>query len=233
MFDECPQAMWALDEQTLRFVDVNSAAVATYGYSRDEFLQMDITQIRPPDEVPRLLDLIRGESHTVGLPRTWRHRTKTGQTIEVEVVSNRVVLDGRQALLVVARDVSERRTLEDQLRQAQKIETIGQLAGGVAQDFNNLLSAIIGHAELLSEYFAPADPRAVEIAGIRHAADLAASLTRQLLAFSRKQILQPAVLDVNDVVDTARRILRRLIGEHIELVSEPGADLWRVKADPG
>jgi PAS domain S-box-containing protein len=233
MFDACPQPMWAFDEQTLRFVDVNASAIATYGYSRDEFLAMDITQIRPPEEIPRVLDLIRGESQTVGLPHASRHRTKSGEIIEVEVVASRIELDGRRARLVVARDVSERRALEDQLRQAQKIETVGRLAGGVAHDFNNLLTAIIGHAELLSDYFAPADPRAVEIAGIRHAADLAAGLTRQLLAFSRKQVLQPAVLDVNDVVDKARLILRRLIGEHIDLVTEPGADLWRVKADPG
>ena len=94
-------------------------------------------------------------------------------------------------------------------------------------------AAILGRTETLSEYFAPDDPRAVEIAGIRDAADLAASLTRQLLAFSSKQILQPVVLDLNDVLDKTRRILARLIGEHIDIVTEPGPSLHHVKADPG
>jgi two-component system, cell cycle sensor histidine kinase and response regulator CckA len=231
VFEQSPQPMWVFDEKTLVFIDVNEAAIATYGYSRDEFLRMDITQIRPPEEIPTLLQRIRsGAAHP---PRVWIHLTKSGRAIDVEVASKALIIGGRAVRLAVVRDVSEHRKLEEQVRQAHKIETVGQLAGGISHDFNNLLTAILGHTEMLAEYFAPDDPRAVEIAGIRDAADLAASLTRQLLAFSRKQLLQPIVLDLNDVLDKTRRILARLIGEHIELVTEPGPSLHHVKADPG
>jgi hypothetical protein len=231
VFEHSPQPMWVFDEKTLAFIDVNQAAVAAYGYSRDEFLRMDITQIRPPDDIAALLQRIRsGAEHT---PRVWTHVTKNGRAIDVEVASRRVSIGGRAVRMAIVRDVSAHRKLEEQLRQAQKIETVGQLAGGIAHDFNNLLTAILGHAEMLSEYCAADDPRAVEIAGIRDAAELAASLTRQLLAFSRKQVWQPIVLDLNDVLGKTRRILARLIGEHIELIVEPGPSLHRVKADPG
>jgi len=231
LFEQSPQPMWVFDEHTLAFIDVNEAAIATYGYSRDEFLRMDITEIRPPEEIPTLLQRIR--SGAMHAPRVWIHVTKSGRTLHVEVASKALTIGGRAVRLAIVRDVSEHRKLEEQLRQAHKIETVGRLAGGIAHDFNNLLTAILGHTETLAEYFAPGDPRAVEIAGVRDAADLAATLTRQLLAFSRKQLLQPVVLDLNDVLAKTRRILARLIGEHIELVMEPGPSLHHVKADPG
>jgi two-component system, cell cycle sensor histidine kinase and response regulator CckA len=120
---------------------------------------------------------------------------------------------------------------EEQLRQTQKMETLGQLAGGIAHDFNNLLTAIVGHAELLADDLAAGDPRGAQVDGIRQAAETASTLTQQLLAFGRKQMLQPCVLDVNGVVDRTRRVLERIIGEHIELVTSMPRDLWRVKAD--
>jgi PAS domain S-box-containing protein len=229
VFDRNPQAMWLFDEETLDFLDVNQAAVAVYGYSRDEFLAMKITQIRRPEDVPALLETVRGK---VRSSSTWVHLTKAGVPIDVEVASARLTIGGRAVRIATVRDVSEKRKLEEDLRQAQRIETVGQLAGGVAHDFNNLLTAIIGHADLLSEYFVPGDPRAVEIAGIRYAADLASSLTRQLLAFSRKQLLHVTALDINDVVDRTKRTLGRLIGEHIELVNDLAPSLYQVKADP-
>src|SRR2546428_826069 len=183
-FDQSPLPMWVFNEETLAFVDVNQAAVVTYGYSRDEFLRMDITQIRPPEEIPSLLQRIR---HGAACPpRTWKHVTKGGRVIDVEVAATPLIMAGHAVRLTVIRDVSEQKKVEDQLRQAQKIETVGQLAAGMAHDFSNLLTAIIGHTEMLSEYLAPTDPRAIEVAGIRHATELAAGLTKQLLAFGRK-----------------------------------------------
>jgi len=120
---------------------------------------------------------------------------------------------------------------EEQLRQTQKMEMLGQLAGGIAHDFNNLLTAILGHVELLADDLAAGDPRGTQVDGIRQAAETASALTQQLLAFSRKQMLQPCVLDVNAVVDRTRRVLARIIGEQIELVTWMPRDLWRVKAD--
>jgi PAS domain S-box-containing protein len=127
----------------------------------------------------------------------------------------------------------EKRRLQEQLVQAQKMEAVGQLAGGIAHDFNNLLTAITGYSELLLGELPPEDLRRSHAEEIRKAGERAASLTQQLLAFSRRQVLEPKVLDVNVVVSDIERMLRRLIGEHIELKTRKAADLWKVKADPG
>ena len=206
-----PRAMWLFDEDTLAFLDVNQAAIDIYGYSREEFLAMKTTEIAPSSRT---------------------HVTKSGDRIDVAITSTRVTIDGRAMRLVSVRDLSDHKLLEEQRQQAQRIETVDQLAGGVAHDFNNQLAAIIGHADVLSEYFVPGDPREVEIAGIRNAAVVATSLTRQLVAFSRSQLLEATVLDLNEVLDRARSSLVRLIGEHIELVTDPAPSLQRVNADP-
>ncbi|MSR07251.1 MAG: PAS domain S-box protein [Gemmatimonadetes bacterium] len=131
------------------------------------------------------------------------------------------------------RDVTERRDLEAQLRQAQKMEAIGRLAGGVAHDFNNLLTAMLGSVELLLASLSPADPRLEDATDIKSAASRAAALTRQLLAFSRRQLLRPELLDLNRVVRDVQRLLRRLISEDIELVTLLHPDLASVRADRG
>jgi PAS domain S-box-containing protein len=136
-------------------------------------------------------------------------------------------------LLTYLRDVSDRRTLEDQLRQAQKMEAVGQLAGGIAHDFNNLLTAIIGNGELLLREMDPSDARRLDVLEITRAAHRAGSLTRQLLAFSRKQILQPRLLGLNQVVTELSTMLRRVIGEHVELRLDLDPLLGPVLADPG
>ncbi len=127
----------------------------------------------------------------------------------------------------------EKRRLQEQLVQAQKMEAVGQLAGGIAHDFNNLLTAITGYSELLLGELPPEDLRRSHAEEIRKAGERAASLTQQLLAFSRRQVLEPKVLDVNILVSDIERMLRRLIGEHIELKTRKASDLWKVKADPG
>jgi nitrogen-specific signal transduction histidine kinase len=133
----------------------------------------------------------------------------------------------------IARDLRERRLLEDQLRQAQKMEAVGQLAGGIAHDFNNLLTVITGYSEVLLNDLSATDPSRPSIREIRKSAERAAMLTSQLLAFSRRQILQPIVLDLNTLVPDNVRMLRRLIGEHIEIVTELEPGLAPVKSDPG
>jgi PAS domain S-box-containing protein len=130
------------------------------------------------------------------------------------------------------RDVSEQRTLEEQFRQAQKMEAVGQLAGGIAHDFNNLLTAILGNTQLLLRDLPPGDAMRGDVEEIRKASERAASLTRQLLAYSRRQMLQPEVLDLNVVVAEMDKMLRRLIGEHITLVTVLSPDLGAVRADP-
>jgi two-component system cell cycle sensor histidine kinase/response regulator CckA len=133
----------------------------------------------------------------------------------------------------IALDVTERHILEEQYRQSQKVEAIGQLAGGIAHDFNNLLTAIHGYSELLSDELGPESPHQHDVTEIRRAAERAASLTRQLLAFSRRQILEPRVLDLRDVLRGLESMLKRLIGESIAIVLRLTDDDARVKADPG
>jgi len=133
----------------------------------------------------------------------------------------------------VARDITEGRRLEGMYRQAQKMEAVGRLAGGVAHDFNNLLGVILGYTGLLLERLAPDDPVRRDIEQIQKAGDRAALLTRQLLAFSRKQVLQPKVLDLNAVVTGTEKLLQRLIGEDIELLVVLNPALGRVEADAG
>jgi signal transduction histidine kinase len=143
-------------------------------------------------------------------------------------------------ILLAVEDVSERKHSEEallrsqeHLRQAQKMEAIGRLAGGIAHDFNNLLTAIIGYSALLLETLAGNEPALQQVLQIRLAGDRAAGLTRQLLAFSRRQVLQPKVLDLNLIVTDFDRLLRRLVGERIEVAIECAPDLWQVRADPG
>jgi len=130
------------------------------------------------------------------------------------------------------RDVTEQRRLEEQFRQAQKMEAVGQLAGGIAHDFNNLLTAILGNTQLLLRDLPPGDASRADVEEIRKASERAAGLTRQLLAYSRRQLLQPEVLDLNVVVAEMDRMLRRLIGEHIALATVLAPQLGRVRADP-
>jgi len=137
------------------------------------------------------------------------------------------------ALVAVMRDTSERRRLEEQFRQAQKMEAVGQLAGGVAHDFNNLLTAISGYASLVRDALPPTHPAREDVAQVLAAAERASNLTRQLLAFSRRQIIAPSVVSLNDIVLNLGKMLRRLISENIEMEIIPAADLGAVRVDPG
>ncbi|MCE9564319.1 MAG: PAS domain-containing protein, partial [Planctomycetes bacterium] len=146
---------------------------------------------------------------------------------------NLTLLKDSGAVLGITWDVTDQRSLEAQFRQAQKMEAFGQLAGGVAHDFNNLLTVINGYSEMLMSDFAVADPRRELAADIRKSGERAAALTAQLLAFSRKTILEPKILDMNQLVDQMGKMLRRLIGEDVVLLTELTPTLKRVKADPG
>jgi PAS domain S-box-containing protein len=144
-----------------------------------------------------------------------------------------------KAVITSARDITERKQaeaekvrLEDQLRQSQKMEAVGRLAGGVAHDFNNMLGVILGHTEMAMEEVGPSQPLFADLKEIRAAADRSADLTKQLLVFARKQTVVPKVLDLNNTVEGMLKMLRRLIGEHIDLVWLPGKGLWPVKIDP-
>src|SRR5229473_2598307 len=159
----------------------------------------------------------------------WRREEWVGQPFERLVHPE----DLPVGILGIGRDVTERVQLEQQLRQAQKMEAVGRLAGGIAHDFNNILTAITGYADLLLEDLAATDPRRQDADEIHKAADRAAGLTRQLLAFSRQQVMQPTVLEVNKLVSDLEKMLHRLLGEDVELSTRLAPTTGRVKADPG
>ena len=231
LFDANPQPMWVYDRLTLGFLAVNDAAVAHYGYSRDEFLSMTIADIRPPEDVPDLLAAVNvtGDLRSSGL---WRHIRKDRSEIVAEISSHLLTFDGREAVLVLSVDVTEQRRLEEGLRRAQKIEAIGRLAGGIAHDFNNMLTVILGYSELVLDRLPPADPLRADVEQIRATSRRAASLTQQLLAFGRKQIMKPKVINLNRIVTEMERMLRRVIGEGIDLRTALDPTLDLVKADP-
>ena len=358
LFMNNPQPMWVFDAESTRFLEVNSAAVEHYGYSRQEFLTMRITEIRPQEDVPRLLEDAAKARSGLRDAGTWKHRLKDGRFIDVEIASDRLTFAGQNAVLVVARDITEqkqaekalqeterkyrsmvedavigifqstpqgrfltvnptmatmlgyespqdllacvndirgqvyvdpkrreefsraleqqgivrnfecqvyrkdgrkiwisasarsvfedgavvryegmneditqRKLLEEQLTQSQKMEAVGLLAGGVAHDFNNALSVITGYSGLLQMRLPADDPLVRYAEEIAKAAYRAAGLTRQLLAFSRKQVIQPVILDLNSLIVEMEKMLRRLIGENIEIFITRDVGLARVKAD--
>src|SRR6266481_244893 len=231
LFSNNPLPTWVLDRETLHFLEVNDAAVKQYGYSRDEFMNMSLMDVDHAEEKETRVEHFRKWSGDGRYHGNWKHRKKDGTVLEVESVSHELNYAGRRVRLVVAQDVSARHLLEQQFRQAQKMEAVGRLAGGVAHDFNNLLMVIKGHTELLRSAMPPTDPFSKKVEQIERAADRATSLTRQLLAFSRMQVLQPHVMNLNEVVEDMGRLLPRLIGEDIELEIRTAKNLGAIKAD--
>ena len=228
LFEASPMPMWVYDADTLAFLRVNDAAIRKYGYSRAEFLKMRITDIRPPEDIPAMLQDVKARGGPgSAAPKIWRHLAKDGSLIEVEVTAGRITFEGRRAALVLANDVSERMRLERRLADAEKMEAIGRLAGGVAHDFNNLLTVIAGYAEILQHRSGTSE----EAGEIARAAAQAAALTHQLLAFSRRQVLHPKVLDLNEIVAGMETMLHRIIGDDVSVGIRLAADLAPVEAD--
>jgi PAS domain S-box-containing protein len=215
-------------------LDVNPAFVAMLGYvSGAELVGCNLANLHSDSQQWfNLADYLRSLQKFQGQAADWAR--KDGTTINVRL-SGRAFRDDGQAIFfeLFAEDVTERRALEQQLRQAQKMEAIGRLAGGIAHDFNNLLMVISGYSEFLLDRIGPDPTLRGHAQEIANAADRATSLTRQLLAFSRKQMLAPKVVDLNGVVTENLKMLTRLIGEDIDLVMIPGSDISAVKADPG
>ncbi|HEY3231073.1 MAG TPA: ATP-binding protein [Roseiflexaceae bacterium] len=233
LFENNPHAMWVYDVETLAFLAINDAAIQSYGYTREEITAMTIDDIRPKEDIPTLHHLLGTIPDDLTHSGTWRHQKKDGTIIEVEITSHGLVFAGKRARLVLAHDITERKKLEAQFLQAQKMESVGRLAGGVAHDFNNLLTAIVGNLELALELLPPDHPACADLQEIEKAAERATSLTRQLLTFARTQTIAPRVLNLNYLIDNMDKLLRRLIGEDIDLVTLPSPDLAPVRADPG
>jgi two-component system cell cycle sensor histidine kinase/response regulator CckA len=357
IFSGHPLAMWIMDRDSLRFLSANEAAIEKYGYTREEFLQMSVTDISADDDVRALLNEIASTDETRRPSFVGKHRLRDGRIVDVEITMHLLGMDGRHRILALADDVTQRKAeelkreesstylraliencplaiavhdtsgrvvmcnpafetlfqyrqadavglpldtlitpselrdeasditraavegrvtqlttrrctkdgtvidteihgvpltingvcagaygiyqdirdrkrLEEEMRFGQKMQAVGRLAGGIAHDFNNIMGVIQGYSESLLESLKPGHSLRGSIEEIDKAARRAVVLTGQLLAFSRKQVLQPKVLDLNAILSDMEKMLRRIIGEHIQLVTRPCSDLGWTKADP-
>ena len=219
-----------------RFLDVNPALIAMLGHgSVEDLLKLDARRevFVNPQELDRLAEDYRRTGSLNGVEVQWKR--KDGSVIIVRLSGCAAISadEPEEVLELIAEDITDRRQLEEQLRQAQKMDAVGRLAGGVAHDFNNLLMVINGYTEVLLEQLEKGSAMHHKVQSIQQAADRAATLTRQLLAFSRKQLLELKVVDVNIVIGDMERLLRPLIGENIELVTRLSTQTGHTRADAG
>jgi two-component system, cell cycle sensor histidine kinase and response regulator CckA len=233
-FNASPEPMTISHWPEGRYVDCNESFLRITGYRREEVIGRTDTEVRfwpTTEDRARCMQFLEEHGRAIDLEVLFGVKSGEKRTglFSAEVIEIR----GEQCVLAVMKDVTERRSLEEQLRLSQKMEAVGQLAGGVAHDFNNLLTVILGYSNLLLKDLGPEDPRRAPLEGIKHAADRGAALTQQLLVFSRRQVLAPRLLDLNAVVADMDKMLRRLIGEHIEFSTILAPELGLVKADPG
>jgi len=233
LFEESPlpKVVYAID--TLRYLAVNQMAVDTYGYSREEFLAMTAADIRSPEDAARLRKVIAAQGHAVMHHGMWKHRTKDGRILEMDITGHGVVVDGVEAILVVARDVTVQRRLERQLFRSQKLEAMGSLAAGIAHDFNNVLAVVAITAEGALDAAPPGAPVRVDLDEILSAARRGSDLATQLVAFSKGDESHPRPMSLDATVHGLEQMLQRVLGSGLRLrttVSEPPA--WIV-ADPG
>jgi PAS domain S-box-containing protein len=229
-----PLAIFAFDPPG-KVTSWNAAAELLFGWRAAEVVGHMLPAITP-DQLGRFrqhhLAVLEGRSF-IDLEAQWQRRDGTSLTLSLALAPLYGGLSEVRGVIALAADLTERKKLESQLRQSQKMEAVGQLAGGVAHDFNNLLTAIMGFTSLLLKAVPPEDPKHDDLLEIDRAAARATELTQQLLAFSRRQMLQPTLLDLNAVLSDTMRMLGRLLGQHIELAILPETDLGVVRADRG
>jgi two-component system cell cycle sensor histidine kinase/response regulator CckA len=219
-----------------KFLDVNPALIAMLGYeSAQEVLALDPRKdvFVHAEEQARLIDEFRRTGRMDGIEVKWKRKNGSAVTVRISGLAVSSADEPVNVLEAIAEDVTERRVLEDQFRQAQKMEAVGRLAGGIAHDFNNLLMVISGYTEVALGQMDAGHPLRAKAQAIQQASDRATMLTRQLLAFSRKQMLELKVVEVNAIVRDMERLLRPLIGEQVELTTKLATDAGRTRADAG
>src|SRR4029077_8344863 len=232
-FQSNPTAITIADLTRKSFLEVNEAFEEMTGYRRDDVVGHDWAELALLAD-PHYWDKILARLMKEGRLRNceFHFRKKNGDSGAGLLSAELIEVDGKQCAITAIVDISERLRLESQLRQAQKLESVGRLAGGVAHDFNNLLTLINGYSESVLKALRPSDPLYPYAQEIKRAGEHAASLTNQLLTFSRKQVIQPRPMDMSTIVNDAERMRQRLIGEDIELVTTLDPLLGRVMVDP-
>ncbi|MEP6755675.1 MAG: ATP-binding protein [Chthonomonadales bacterium] len=232
IFDHHPLPMWVYDIETLKFLEVNDAAVARYGYTRDEFSRMTIIDIRPPNDRKRLYQYLTEGGMDLLFEDERAHILKDQSEIDVEVVSHLLEFHGRRAVMVMSENVTEQKLLQERMLSSQKMDIVGRLASGIAHDLNSSLTAIMGFSGL-AELDIPFDhPASKQLHGIQTAAADAANLLQQLLAFARRQVIEPKSVNLNGLLIDVDHLIHHIVGDQIEIIVLPRADLWSVRADP-
>jgi len=232
LFEQASEAVF-LETLDGEILDINRHACDMLGYKKGELVGLNIKELIPEDELeksrPLFAQLYAGKSFRT---ETY-YLDKEGKKIPVEVNAAVVTIENEKRVFALVQDITERKELEEQLRRSQKSEAMGRLAGGIAHDFNNVLTAIFGYVDLLKQSIKE-DHKCYEyIDEIGAVADKAATLTQQLLAFSKKQILEPVVLDINEVVEEMAGMLKRIIGENISFKFTPAIEAPPIKVDKG
>jgi PAS domain S-box-containing protein len=223
-----------------RILEANDRAVSSYGYSREELMGMPLQRLEAPERLAAFEKEWRRTEQQESVIFETRHLRKDGSTFPVEVSARRVKVDEAVFLQSIIRDITERKEaererarLQEQLQQSQRLESIGRLAGGVAHDFNNLLTVINGYSSMAVDALPAHDPLRDSMREVFDAGQRATSLTRQLLAFSRKQLIAPKLLNLNTVVSDLVKMLRRLVGEDVAIITDLASSLEPVFVDPG
>ncbi len=242
IFNASQDAIIVHDAESGKIVEMNKTVEAMFGYSREELLYHPpdaISAGEPPYSRQEVLQWIQKAFREEHQLFEWLCRKKNGELFWTEVALSATRIGGEGRVLAVIRDITERKRAEEerqelqlQLVQSQKMESIGRLAGGVAHDFNNMLSVILGYTELIKNRLPVNDALLLDLHAIEKAAGHARDVTTQLLAFSRKQVIVPVPINLNDIIADTQKTLAPLIGEDIELQFEPGACLWSILFDP-
>ncbi len=219
-----------------KIVCANEAAARLHGFDDPrEMAGLALTLLQSPEDAARMREYGRKRLRGEAVPSVYsfRGRRKDGSLIDLEASVSTCRLDGRDYILTILRDVAERKKLEERLRQVHKMESLGRVVGGVAHVFNNQMTVVLGYCDLLLADLPLGDPARESIENIRRAGEQVAAVTRQLLAFGRKQLLAPRLLDLNGLLERLGGAIRAMSGPEVEVVMAPGAGLGLVHADPG
>jgi PAS domain S-box-containing protein len=233
-FRSCPLAISISTVEEGRYLDVNESFLQMVGYKREEMTGKIASELTFWARPSQRSDMLR-QLHEKGRVTSFRtqYKTSAGEIREAELSAEQIELEGLHCVLTITRDITAAQLLEAQFLQAQKMEAVGRLAGGVAHDFNNILGVIIGYLDLSMVLVAPGSPLNRHLDQIKKASDHAVLLTRQLLAFSRQQVVFPKILNLNDVVRDVTNMLQRMVGEDVAISFRPATPIGSVRVDPG